>query len=288
MRASSHFHVEDGGHGRDHGPEEAQGRWREGPGTDGRGCEGEGREGADVEGMQVQELRNELEKRGLDATGVKAVLLERLEEAMKGEGNPDEEAEAGEGAEDGDAVTAPKGQGTEQPPAAEEKTVPPEEEADAKAEEDAQEPQETEEQAKVEEETEVERMRKRAERFGMTFAASEEQRKEMRAQRFGLDSTLDDVIAEKKKRKKVMYKKGRNDKPGASRGPTTPNPSNQGSKKAMSEALKKRAERFGLPVKGQEGANKSKKAIEKRPPPVDPEWEAKKRARAERFGLPLQ
>lgn len=239
---------------------------------------------------QVQELRNELEKRGLDATGVKAVLLERLEGALKEEAEQGEEEQAADGAEEGDDVAVPEGQAADEPPTGAEQVeaLQPEQGGEGKAEEDVQEPQMTAEQAKVEEESEVERMRKRAERFGMTFSTSEEQRKLMRAQRFGLDNTLDDVIAEKKKQQKIMYKKNRNETRKPSRGPTTVPTSNPDSKQGMSDAMKKRAERFGLPMKGQDGANKPKKTSEKRMPPVDPEWEAKKRARAERFGLPLK
>ena len=39
----------------------------------------------DLSKMKVSELREELEKRGLDASGKKAELVARLEEALKGE-----------------------------------------------------------------------------------------------------------------------------------------------------------------------------------------------------------
>ena len=51
--------------------------------------------------MTVAVLREELKSRGLDATGLKAVLVARLEEAMAGEGEGEGEGEGGRGGRGG-------------------------------------------------------------------------------------------------------------------------------------------------------------------------------------------
>lgn len=43
-----------------------------------------------IKELKIQEVREQLEKRGLDKTGVKAVLLSRLEEALIDEGKDPE------------------------------------------------------------------------------------------------------------------------------------------------------------------------------------------------------
>ena len=56
--------------------------------------------------MTVAVLREELKSRGLDATGLKAVLVARLEEAMAGEGEGEGAADAADAAEEEDRAEA--------------------------------------------------------------------------------------------------------------------------------------------------------------------------------------
>ncbi|KAI9284227.1 hypothetical protein BC943DRAFT_343674 [Umbelopsis sp. AD052] len=105
--------------------------------------------------------------------------------------------------------------------------------------------------------SEAEKRQERAKRFGVPV--KDEVKKELRAQKFGDNNA-----------------------------PETEQPKSPSAAKPAAktdEALKKRAERFGLPTKTQKPAG-GKVAQSKPAPVLDPIEEEKKRKRAERFGKP--
>ncbi|KAH8551864.1 hypothetical protein BGW37DRAFT_492668 [Umbelopsis sp. PMI_123] len=105
--------------------------------------------------------------------------------------------------------------------------------------------------------SEAEKRLERAKRFGVPV--KEEVKKELRAQKFSSNTSP----AEEK------------------------SPSPVAKHVETDDALKKRAERFGLPTKNQKPAGG--KAAQAKPAPVlDPAEEEKKRKRAERFGKPAE
>ena len=71
----------------------------------------------DVQKLTVVKLRAELEKRKLDSSGTKPILVARLKEALE---ERDEEEEEGKGGKDADAKERVKSEEAEQTPATEE------------------------------------------------------------------------------------------------------------------------------------------------------------------------
>ncbi|KAK9909753.1 hypothetical protein WJX75_006961 [Coccomyxa subellipsoidea] len=124
--------------------------------------------------MKVQELRDELEKRSLDTSGLKATLIERLEEAMKAD------TAAEPAAEPISTATLTNGSDSAQPAIeapVEEKTH------DASAEAAAQAGKIVFEDSNA---AELEKRKARAARFGVPLNTSEDEKKDSRAQRFGI------------------------------------------------------------------------------------------------------
>jgi len=160
--------------------------------------------------MKVVELREALAERGLDVSGLKAELVERLEAAIAAPAPEEEEASA----EVEEAVTeAATAENTTEaaPEAAPEATT---DAADAtepveKTEEPAAEPvaepvaEVATAPAAVKEldafEIEIEKRKKRAEKFGVPFEMTAEDKKKLRAKRFGVPASSPITSVKKQK-----------------------------------------------------------------------------------------
>ncbi|CAL5219769.1 g1671 [Coccomyxa viridis] len=232
----------------------------------------------DVKKMKVQELRDELTKRGLDSTGLKAALAERLEESIKAEEN----GQADGGAQAPLADAAQPSEAAAAPTAA----------ANGELKEDAAPAAAAETDAgkivyKDPAEEELAKKKARAARFGMPLNMSEDKKAAMRAQRFGLEAKAGD-------KRKTEAK--------------APEPAKKQPSTAELEAelqkKKARAARFNVPVKTNADEEKLrlkarqerfKDQLTKLPTSTTgnskptaagaSDLEAKKKARAERFGI---
>ncbi|CAM6099187.1 unnamed protein product [Calypogeia fissa] len=234
--------------------------------------------------MKVQELRDELTSRGLDTTGVKSTLIERLETATVKVDDDDATttADAG-GRKDMDLdinVDAPVGQVDEKLPAGEPITTKPlvvaeEMTAEAipvsstddntpsvdKAAEVSAAPQEspapkTNGTGVAPPSSDLEKKQRRAERFGLELMVSESEKRRLRAARFG--DTLDTKT------------NGASQDESSKMSPTL--------KDAEAVKRKARAARFGIEEVGEKPTAAS-------PAGAD---EAKKKARLARFGLEIK
>ena len=205
--------------------------------------------------LTVAKIKEALTALGLPTDGLKAVLVERLEDALK-------QREAA-GGEQGAHAQAQPGAAAAEPTAQGEKKGEPAQ--------DGQQPAST--AAPTSGETEEEKRAKRAERFNIP--KTEEQKRSERAKRFGLDaapgvSALDKSLAASVEEAKKAAR-------GARFGTADAKAGNKGGKGGKAPAdpeweakMLKRKERFG------EG---------KIVPAEDPEIAEKKRQRALRFGL---
>eukprot|EP00958_Prasinococcus_capsulatus_P013075 scaffold1318_cov388-Prasinococcus_capsulatus_cf.AAC.96 len=133
--------------------------------------------------LKVQELRDELAMRGLETDGVKAVLLERLEEAIAEEkkleelpaaGEVDAQAEEAATTEKPPEETAEEPEAEEELPAAEEAGVAEEEPKPAPTAEETK-PTAVAAVAPSDPDAEAEKRRKRAERFGISGCRREQE-----------------------------------------------------------------------------------------------------------------
>eukprot|EP00245_Coleochaete_scutata_P010830 TRINITY_DN390_c0_g1_i1.p1 TRINITY_DN390_c0_g1~~TRINITY_DN390_c0_g1_i1.p1 ORF type:complete len:297 (-),score=104.24 TRINITY_DN390_c0_g1_i1:897-1787(-) len=204
---------------------------------------------ADWKKMKVPELKEELARRGLDTSGLKAALLQRLEESLKPEDNSQvptdgndtaprsEEKVSSEKIPEVKSASLEDGNSAAQP--AMEKV---EEIGEKKLDKGA-------EKSEVEPGTEDDKRKKRAERFGTTLP--DDIKKVMRAERFGL-------------------------KPGEVVSPATTGAEDE----AQAAKLKARAERFGIPATLAAGLNGLTKVD------LDDAEREKRRLRAEKYGLP--
>ncbi|KAK9816990.1 hypothetical protein WJX72_007935 [[Myrmecia] bisecta] len=152
---------------------------------------------ADVKKLKVPELKAELEKRGLDTTGLKQALVERLEEAVTADvdntgGDQEETDPAGPS---GTKATTKEQPSTKHKPIAFPAKAPAGAPAadkpaaaavEAKPATDAPPAATVAHAIKSAAQTEAERQKARAERFGIQVKVPEVQKKEIRAQRFGL------------------------------------------------------------------------------------------------------
>mmetsp|Transcript_27215 Transcript_27215/g.68508 ORF Transcript_27215/g.68508 Transcript_27215/m.68508 type:complete len:195 (-) Transcript_27215:40-624(-) len=137
--------------------------------------------------MKVAELREALKERGLDTSGTKQVLLDRLQEAM--EAAPAEAEEVAPAAEAAAQEAAPE----------------PEQPADTAAPADAGETNgagapdaAVEEKAAGAEMTDEERRLARAKRFGLVTTEVVQEKKKARAERFGLEAATKATAAANK------------------------------------------------------------------------------------------
>ncbi|CAK0763387.1 hypothetical protein CVIRNUC_003052 [Coccomyxa viridis] len=223
----------------------------------------------DVKKMKVQELRDELTKRGLDSSGLKAALAERLEESMKSDADataPNGAIASTEPAQPAELQAATNGAAKEEP-------APAAELVDGKI------------VYKDPAEAELEKKKARAARFGVPLSLTEDKKRDIRAQRFGLEAKAGE------KRKPEV-------KEAAKKQPSTAELEAELAKK------KARAARFQLPVKTTAEEEKLRlKARSERfkdhlaglptattgnsKPAASSasDIEAKKKARAERFGI---
>ena len=145
---------------------------------------------ADRKKMKVQELRDELSDMGLDTTGTKAVLLERLEEALAsaGGGGGDAGAAAEAGAhEEADKASGDAGADEElEDPTPGEDAVEDDKKASEIVKEDGEADvmeEEVMDPAVARQLAELEKRKARAEKFGVPF--SEKDKAEMRRLKFG-------------------------------------------------------------------------------------------------------
>lgn len=233
----------------------------------------------DIKKLKVQELRDELQKRSLDTSGLKAALVERLEEAVKTE-IPEEPA-----AEPAFTATADStlGAAATSEPATE--PVPVEKTAEGEAANEAAQPGRVGlEHSNV---AELEKRKARAARFGVPLNNPED-KKALRAQRFG---TVGNAAAEKRK---------------ASEPISSQKAASKEELAALLEKKKARAARFNVPLMttGDEeqlrlksraerfkdqlsNAPLAKAAVKGKTTAQAAEFEAKKKARAERFKVAL-
>jgi len=207
----------------------------------------------------AQELREELEKRGLDSSGLKNQLVERLEEALgvraetgaeeELEDVPDVEVSAADAAKiaaldkkEPEAGNKKEVSKTEAPKKEVSKTEVPKTEAPTK---EVPKPKKTEAEHKAEQDAEkkkanetfvadLKRRKERAEKFGLPFAMNEQERARVRsagaAKAFGLDDAAPEVKKENKPAEKSEEQKKKE-------------------KEAFDAKLKARAERFGDALK---------------------------------------
>lgn len=252
----------------------------------------------DVKKLKVQELKDELAARGLDTTGLKAVLVERLEEALSNQGAG---AEAAVPAQDAPAAQAPTeaaapvaATDTAAPAAAEEKAAPAAVVLSAEALQKAlseDEKRKLREQrfgaggggasigalGKVDLAEEIMKRKERAKKFGLpvpVFAAEEAMKKAQRRERFGLppskeeQAKIDKEQAAAVARELAEKRKARADRFGTA---------------TEADKTEARAKRFGSNGK-QEGAPAAKKAATGPATAMD----EKMKARAARFGVPTK
>lgn len=270
--------------------------------------------------MKVQELRDALKLRGLDTTGLRAALVERLEAALKEEEAnataPDAKAAPMEAVVKSDQLSGPPAPLTEAPAAGGPlgtsaiageagDTKPAEASGDGVQDPDALVSKGTVSEEKASDAngvpagsmTDQEKKQKRAARFGVPLVVPEDDKKKARAQKFGSADEQQKksaraakfgsteaagssvpIVSAKLSDEEEAKRKSRADR----FGPTTGEPEKadessraaraeqRGAKEALPkeelDKARKRAEKFGIPLK----------------PDVD--LEARKKQRAERFG----
>ncbi|CAL8465908.1 g5444 [Coccomyxa elongata] len=233
----------------------------------------------DIKKLKVQELRDELQKRNLDTSGLKAALVERLEGALK------TETPEGPAAEPALTVNAKLTLGSASSEPATE-PVPVQKTTEGEPANEAAQPIKIGiENSNV---AEIEKRKARAARFGMPLNNPED-KKALRAQRFG---TVGDAAAEKKKASKPI---------------SSQKAASEEELAALLEKKKARAARFNVPLvtTGDEeqlrlksraerfkdqlsNAPPAKAAVKSKPSSAAAaEFEAKKKARAERFKVAL-
>ena len=179
---------------------------------------------------RFQELRDACEEKGLDSTGIKAVLLERLEQALAGgedapaaaeeeeelEDIPDDDAPAAEGElvdPDAPAAEAPAAEApAAEAPAAEAPT--PAAEAPAKKEKTAEElaAEAAARDALVATiEADIQKRKERAERFGMPFEMSDLDKRRLECAKTGKPMPGSKEEAEARRAKKIPKPKTQRD-----------------------------------------------------------------------------
>jgi len=234
--------------------------------------------------LKVAELKTELSSRGLDTKGKKEELVTRLTTALSSDSTKPSPAagtssssqsntgtSSSSTAQQGAAAStssSSSSQPTQQPGGAQQKgDAGAAEGADAAAAAD----QGTVEEVDLSEMSELERRKRRAEKFGIPFHASEEDRKKQRAERFQLagdGAPLTPINDEQKKAERLK------------RFNLTQSPSSARSGHSISGANIEIAARLGLPV-----GSSAVPAVSSLPSVNDPE---RLTARMQRFGLPTK
>lgn len=253
----------------------------------------------DAKKLKVQELKDALAARGLDTTGLKAVLLERLEEALRAPGGAEGTASAQTPAAEEAAtpeLAAATGPAAPSAAPAEVKAAPKAAQLSSAALQKSlseEEKKKLREQrfgapgaggtsigalGKVDVAEEILKRKERAKKFGLpvpVFAAEEEMKKVQRRERFGLPPSKEEQ-AKLDAEQRAAVAKDLEEKMKARAG-------RFGITKEADKA-EARAKRFGSNGKQAEGAPPAKKAATDAAPALS----EKMKARAARFGVPTK
>lgn len=238
--------------------------------------------------MKVPELREELQKRGMDSTGLKAALVERLESQDQSSaeaviapevpvslgGVVETEETAGVSAE----ATKPDAEKSEAP------------DASGGLAEGAK----ATSQPHASDDGDAGKMKKRAERFGLPVVAGgvDEEKKKARAEKFGLATPEKNESTSVEEQKKSA----RSERFGSEAAETIASDANVKKVDPVEESKKKaaRSERFKdslaheEPAPATNGQNKKVAIAGVAAVPMNPEEVEKRKARAERFGVPVK